>query len=75
MFLSLYRYVAKQDADLDLLRQFQIYEAVLRHEDGDEKGTPLRQLDESIRYATLFLMLLISAIFLLSFIHFEPLSL
>lgn len=43
------KYVAKQGADLDLLRQFQIYEAVLRHEDSDEKGTPLRQLDESIR--------------------------
>ncbi|XP_066909564.1 FH1/FH2 domain-containing protein 1 isoform X3 [Halyomorpha halys] len=45
------KYMAKQGADLDLLRQFQIYEAVLRHEDGDEKGTPLRQLDESIRKA------------------------
>ncbi|XP_014239982.1 FH1/FH2 domain-containing protein 3 isoform X3 [Cimex lectularius] len=42
-------FMAKQGTDLDLLRQFQIYEAVLHHEDGDEKGTPLRQLDETIR--------------------------
>nr|CAD7453661.1 unnamed protein product [Timema tahoe] len=28
---------------------FQIYEAVLHHEDGEEKGTPLRQLDDTIR--------------------------
>ncbi|KAL1116963.1 hypothetical protein AAG570_004291, partial [Ranatra chinensis] len=45
------RYMAKQGTDLDLLRQFQIYEAVLQHEDGEEKGTPLRQLDETIRKA------------------------
>ncbi|BET03489.1 Hypothetical protein2 [Nesidiocoris tenuis] len=44
------RYMSKQGTDLDLLRQFQIYEAVLVHEDGDdEKGTPLRQLDETLR--------------------------
>lgn len=42
--------MSKQGTDLDLLRQFQIYEAVLVHEDGDdEKGTPLRQLDETLR--------------------------
>lgn len=35
---------------MDLLQQFQIYEAVLQYEDGEEKcGTPLRHLDESIR--------------------------
>uniref|UniRef100_A0A8D8VVZ3 FH1/FH2 domain-containing protein 3 n=1 Tax=Cacopsylla melanoneura TaxID=428564 RepID=A0A8D8VVZ3_9HEMI len=43
------RYMSKQGTDLDLLRQFQIYEAVLLHEDGEDKGTPLRQLDEAIR--------------------------
>jgi hypothetical protein len=41
--------MSKQGTDLDLLRQFQIYEAVLHHEDGEEKGTPLKQLDETIR--------------------------
>ncbi|XP_073976339.1 formin homology 2 domain containing isoform X4 [Rhodnius prolixus] len=45
------RYMSKQGTDLDLLRQFQIYEAVLHHEDGEEKGTPLRQLDDTIRKA------------------------
>lgn len=43
------RYMSKQGTDLDLLQQFQIYEAVLQHEDGEDKGTPLRHLDESIR--------------------------
>ncbi|XP_049829302.1 uncharacterized protein LOC126267989 isoform X8 [Schistocerca gregaria] len=43
------RYMSKQGTDLDLLRQFQIYEAVLHHEDGEEKGTPLKQLDDAIR--------------------------
>uniref|UniRef100_A0A0A9WQT4 FH1/FH2 domain-containing protein 3 n=1 Tax=Lygus hesperus TaxID=30085 RepID=A0A0A9WQT4_LYGHE len=44
------KYMSKQGTDLDLLRQFQIYEAVLAHEDGDdEKTTPLRQLDEALR--------------------------
>jgi len=41
--------MSKQGTDLDLLRQFQIYEAVLHHEDGEEKGTPLKQLDETVR--------------------------
>lgn len=42
--------MAKPGTDLDLLQQFQIYEAVLQYEDGEEKcGTPLRHLDESIR--------------------------
>lgn len=36
------RYMSKQGTDLDLLRQFQIYEAVLSHEDGNDSGTPLR---------------------------------
>lgn len=45
-----FRYMAKPGTDLDLLQQFQIYEAVLQYEDGEEKcGTPLRHLDESIR--------------------------
>ncbi|KAK7605056.1 hypothetical protein V9T40_006242 [Parthenolecanium corni] len=43
------KYMSKQGTDLDLLRQFQIYEAVLQHEDGEDRGTPLRQLDETIR--------------------------
>lgn len=43
------KYMSKPGTDLDLLRQFQIYEAVLQHEDGEEKGTPLKQLDETIR--------------------------
>lgn len=41
--------MSRPGTDLDLLRQFQIYEAVLQHEDGEEKGTPLKQLDEAIR--------------------------
>ncbi|GAB6032829.1 hypothetical protein CHUAL_012029 [Chamberlinius hualienensis] len=32
------RYMSKQGSDLDLLQQFQIYEAVLKREDGDEEG-------------------------------------
>ncbi|XP_065215824.1 FH1/FH2 domain-containing protein 3-like isoform X3 [Planococcus citri] len=43
------KYMSKQGTDLDLLRQFQIYEAVLQHEDGEDKSTPLKQLDETIR--------------------------
>ncbi|XP_068083718.1 FH1/FH2 domain-containing protein 3 [Anabrus simplex] len=46
---AIQRYMSKQGTDLDLLRQLQIYEAVLHHEDGEEKGTPLKQLDETIR--------------------------
>ncbi|XP_060519633.1 FH1/FH2 domain-containing protein 3 isoform X2 [Cylas formicarius] len=44
------RYMSKPGTDLDLLQQFQIYEAVLQYEDGDDKGvgTP-RHLDETIR--------------------------
>lgn len=40
------RYMSKPGTDLDLLQQFQIYEAVLQYEDGEEKGsgTPLRHL-------------------------------
>ncbi|XP_076311120.1 FH1/FH2 domain-containing protein 3-like isoform X2 [Tachypleus tridentatus] len=36
-------YMSKQGTDLDLLQQFQIYEAVLRHEDGecDTKALPV----------------------------------
>ncbi|XP_045784883.1 uncharacterized protein LOC123880684 isoform X3 [Maniola jurtina] len=41
-------YMSKQGTDLDLLRQLQIFEAVLLYEDGDESGTALKQLDESI---------------------------
>jgi len=43
--------MSRQGTDLDLLRQFQIYEAVLQDEDdvGTDRGAPLRQLDDSIR--------------------------
>ncbi|CAG9789018.1 unnamed protein product [Diatraea saccharalis] len=41
-------YMTKQGTDLDLLRQLQIFEAVLLYEDGDETGTALKQLDESV---------------------------
>ncbi|XP_013788199.1 FH1/FH2 domain-containing protein 3-like [Limulus polyphemus] len=47
-------YMSKQGTDLDLLQQFQIYEAVLKHEDGecDTKALPvdyqlLRQIPRS----------------------------
>ncbi|XP_057672699.1 FH1/FH2 domain-containing protein 3 isoform X11 [Diorhabda carinulata] len=43
------RYMSKPGTDLDLLQQFQIYEAVLQYEDGDETTTPIRHLDESLR--------------------------
>lgn len=43
------RYMSKPGTDLDLLQQFQIYEAVLQYEDSEEKGIPLRHLDESVR--------------------------
>ncbi|CAG9824324.1 unnamed protein product [Phaedon cochleariae] len=44
------RYMSKPGTDLDLLQQFQIYEAVLQYEDGEEIcGTPIRHLDESVR--------------------------
>jgi len=45
------RYMSKPGTDLDLLQQFQIYEAVLQYEDGVETSTPIRHLDESIRKA------------------------
>lgn len=40
------RYMSKPGTDLDLLQQFQIYEAVLQYEDGEDKGVgaPLRHL-------------------------------
>lgn len=44
------RYMAKPGTDLDLLRQFQIYEAVLHHEDGNERDSLIRQLDDNIRF-------------------------
>ncbi|KAL3284446.1 hypothetical protein HHI36_018605 [Cryptolaemus montrouzieri] len=44
------RYMSKPGTDLDLLQQFQIYEAVLQFEDGEEtNGNPFRLLDENIR--------------------------
>lgn len=35
-------YMSKQGTDLDLLRQLQIFEAVLMYEDGDESGTAIK---------------------------------
>ncbi len=42
------RHMNKKGADLDLLEQFQIYEAVLKHEDGVD-DTHVQQI-ENIRY-------------------------
>jgi hypothetical protein len=33
------RHSGRQGGDLDLLEQFQIYEAALKHEDGEDDGT------------------------------------
>ncbi|XP_068617381.1 FH1/FH2 domain-containing protein 3 [Battus philenor] len=41
-------YMSKQGTDLDLLRQLQTFEAVLLYEDGDETGTALELLDDSV---------------------------
>ncbi|XP_045509567.1 uncharacterized protein LOC123705047 isoform X2 [Colias croceus] len=41
-------YMSKQGTDLDLLRQLQIFEAVLMYEDGDDTDTAIKQLDDSI---------------------------
>lgn len=43
------RYMSKPGTDLDLLQQFQIYEAVLQYEDGEDQSTPIGHLDENIR--------------------------
>jgi len=40
--------MGKPCADLDLLKQFQIYEVVLKHEDGVEDNLTL-QLDDNMR--------------------------
>ncbi|XP_074035086.1 formin homology 2 domain containing isoform X2 [Leptinotarsa decemlineata] len=43
------RYMSKPGTDLDLLQQFQIYEAVLQYEDGEDlNGSYLGRLDDSI---------------------------
>jgi len=41
------KHMSKQDADLDLLAQFQIYEAELKHEDGEDGDSVVR--DSRIR--------------------------
>jgi len=41
------KHMSKQDADLDLLAQFQIYEAELKHEDGEDGASVVR--DSRIR--------------------------
>lgn len=43
------KYMSRQCTNLDLLRQFQIYEAVLEYEDGDHKTTSQSICDEAIR--------------------------
>ncbi len=47
--------MGKQCADLDLIQQFQIYEMVLKHEDGEEDNI-MMQLDESMRYNESFFL-------------------
>ncbi len=42
----------RKGADLDLLEQFQIYESVLKHEDGDESGPIAGGNIENLRYVT-----------------------
>ncbi|XP_065341826.1 uncharacterized protein Fhos isoform X3 [Cloeon dipterum] len=45
------KYMNRQGTDLDLLRQFQIYEAVLKFEDGEEDadGSSIIMIDETLR--------------------------
>ncbi|XP_059478171.1 uncharacterized protein LOC132198257 isoform X2 [Neocloeon triangulifer] len=45
------KYMSRQGTDLDLLRQFKIYEAVLSFEDGDEDGesASIIMIDEALR--------------------------
>lgn len=45
--------MGKQCADLDLIQQFQIYEMVLKHEDGEEDNI-MMQLDEGMRLVVVF---------------------
>uniref|UniRef100_T1IHU6 FH2 domain-containing protein n=1 Tax=Strigamia maritima TaxID=126957 RepID=T1IHU6_STRMM len=42
------KYMSKQGTDLDLLQQFHIYEAVLKHEDGEDDGR-LLQMESQVR--------------------------
>ena len=44
------RHMNRKGADLDLLEQFQIYESVLKHEDGDESGPIAGGNIENLRY-------------------------
>ena len=46
------RHMNKKGSDLDLLEQFQIYESVLKHEDGDETGPIVGSSMGDIRYLT-----------------------
>ena len=43
------KHMNRKGADLDLLEQFQIYEAVLKHEDG-ETAAPILQNMDNLRY-------------------------
>ena len=47
------RHMNRKGSDLDLLEQFQIYETVLKHEDGDETGPIVGSSMGDIRYVTL----------------------
>ena len=46
------RHMNRKGSDLDLLEQFQIYETVLKHEDGDETGPIVGSSMGDIRYLT-----------------------
>ena len=46
------RHMNRKGSDLDLLEQFQIYESVLKHEDGDETGPIVGSSMGDIRYLT-----------------------
>lgn len=39
------RHLNEKSADFDLQKQFQIYDAVLKAEDGDEEAPILQQMD------------------------------
>ncbi|KAJ8967003.1 hypothetical protein NQ317_010374, partial [Molorchus minor] len=46
------RYMSKPGTDLDLLQQFQIYEAVLQYEDGEESVVETTERRKSRRHST-----------------------
>ena len=44
------KHMGRKGADLDLLEQFQLYEGVLKKEDGDECPASIIQNQENIRF-------------------------